>query len=134
MKKRRVLLVSGMAAALAFMAVLAGCASVSNGPKAVIDTSIVAGNGGASVNVSYDSPKRPPTKVDVFVDGFIYLTLSAGKAGQFVVPDGEHSIYAIETGLIPNAATTKLQFTAASKEMSFTVFNSNSGFDIKRNN
>jgi hypothetical protein len=116
---------------------LAGCVS-SGGTKAVIDKSIVAGNGGANVKVSYDVPKRPPSKIDVFVDDFIYLTLSAGKTGQFVVPDGEHSIYAIQTGLLPWWATTKLQFTATSNEMHFTIFKvdvdkgSGDGIDIKQ--
>jgi hypothetical protein len=125
---------------LAFAAMsmlLAGCAS-SGGTKAVIDKSVVAGNGGANIKVSYDAAKMPPSKIDVFVDDFIYLTVSAGKNGQFVVPDGEHSIYAIQTGFMPIWATTKLQFTAASREMSFTVFeadkDSGGGIDIKQDN
>jgi hypothetical protein len=113
---------------------LVGCAST-GGTKAVIDKSIVAGNGGANVKVSYDEEKGPSPKIDVFVDDFIYLTLSDGEANQFVVPDGEHSIYAIQTGFLPMYATTKLQFTAASNEISFTVFKPDrGGIDIKQDN
>ena len=107
-----------------------GCSSGPKPQKAVIDRSITPVNGGTLVRINNQSK----IAVRIYINDLVYLS-TFGKSGEFVIPNGNHTIFALGYGLLLRSGTdlsTRISFTAESNDLSFTILGGNRQFDIRQ--